>query len=711
MNDNSERKLSAWRPIDTNTFLFGVPHYPEHIEESWWQQDAERMVACGFNTVRMGEFAWHLFEPCEGVYDFSLFDRAIDVLANAGIKTILCTPTATPPRWLTAKYPEVLRVDKNGRQMSHGSRQHADTIHPLFREFSRRITRAMAEHYRDNPNVIGWQTDNELNTSMSESYSDAARAEFQSFCERKYRSIESLNAAWGGDFWATAYRGFDQVVLPLPNAPVHCSPGHVQDYHRFLAHTTMQFQRDQVEILRQTNADWFVFHNMGKLENVDFRNGFASDLDFVGYDVYPFLHEEKARIGGHAYMQASQLDLCRGYAGNFIVPEQQSGFGSQVDFSTLTPEPGEMRRMAFSSIAHGADGLMFFRWRPAHFGAEIYWMGIIDHDNIPRRRFEEAKQVGAEIHQVAEHTLGTTVRIDIGIASAEFDNDIAHKSYPIGFPSPHDDAILLHRACFQRGIAAGFVHPEDALERLKVFYVPHWLMWKDEWSERLEQFARAGGTVIIGARTGSRNTDNHVIRVPAPGETLTALTGVQVEEFGPLAAPDQEALMGRAPTPHGEFTTTARPTEASQRRYRFEFKGQELTAGHCYEILDPSSDVDVLARWSNRFLEGRAAITRRQVGAGQVLYVGTYLTDELAERLTDWVMANGKVEPLIPDLPQGIDVTLREKDGQKLLFVMNTECFEQRLDSVAAGVDLLTDNRVDGSLTLEGYGCAIIDMS
>ena len=140
--------LSVWRPIATDTFLVGAPHYPEHVDESYWQRDADRMAAAGFNTVRLAEFAWHILEPHEGTFDFDLFDRAIDVLGKAGIKTIMCTPTATPPRWLTARYPEVLRVDANGRAMSHGSRQHANLASGVFREHSKRITKAMAEHYR-----------------------------------------------------------------------------------------------------------------------------------------------------------------------------------------------------------------------------------------------------------------------------------------------------------------------------------------------------------------------------------------------------------------------------------------------------------------------------------------------------------------------------------------------------------------------------------
>ncbi|HEU0220624.1 MAG TPA: beta-galactosidase, partial [Paracoccaceae bacterium] len=570
----SSAPISVWRTISTDRFLVGAPHYPEHGDESTWDNDARRMAEAGFNVTRLGEFAWHLFEPREGSFDFGLFDRAIAGLGRHGIKTILCTPTATPPRWLTVKHPKVLRVDVNGRRMSHGARQHADTSSPLYRAYSRKITRAMAEHYRDNPDVIGWQTDNELNTSMPESYSASAEAEFQAFLAAKYGSIDALNQAWGGNFWATAYGDFNEVCLPRDFSPTFPGPGHMLDFHHFLAFSTARFQHDQVEILRAVNPDWFIFHNLGGLRDIDFRGQFSADLDFVGFDMYPLLQDEFQRLGNHAKAQALHLDTCRGFTGNFIVPEQQSGFGGQPGFCSLTPEPGEMRRMAMSSVARGADGLMFFRWRPAHFGAEIYWMGIIDHDDKARHRYDEARQFATEMVALKDKILGTWVRMDVGIAGSDFDNQEAHKSYAMGLPSPQDDSVLLHQHCYDRGIACGFIHPEDDLSKLKVFYVPHWVIWKDRWTERLEAFARDGGTVIIGARTGTRTGDNQIIRDTAPGRELSRLCGITVEDFGRVPAPGAKALFKSMARSGGIVVPPDLPAESGRRVRRFALQGR-----------------------------------------------------------------------------------------------------------------------------------------
>lgn len=708
----SPAPLSVWRPLALDDFLVGAPHYPEHVDDSYWQRDAERMAAAGFNVVRMGEFAWHLLEPREGVFDFSLFDRAIDVLGQQGVNTIFCTPTATPPRWLTATYPEVLRVDELGRTARHGSRQHADTASPVYRMHSQRITKALAEHYRDNPHVIGWQTDNELNTTVSTSYSEATLREFRRYLRNRYATIADLNFAWGGDFWALAYDDFDQVALPLAGVPGHPSPGHVQDFHRFLAAATAAFQHDQVEILRATNPNWFIFHNLGRLVDIDFRGQFGHDLDFLGFDIYPMLYDEMQRTGGHPATQALHLDVCRGFTGNFIVPEQASGFGSQPTFSTMTPEPGEMRRMAMSSVARGADGLMFFRWRPAHFGAEIYWMGIIDHDDVPRRRYEEAARFASDIARIKTDLLGTSVRMDVGIAGADFDNQEAYKTYPIGMPSPFEDATRLHRYCYRNGIACGFIHPEDDLTRLKLLYIPHWVMWKPEWDERVEAFVKAGGTLVVGAMTGTRDANNHIIRTMAPGPGLSKLCGVRVEEFGRVAEAGSDGLFALQGTEWGLHKPAQQvPAASTERRYQFTLGNREHESAHLYELLETDQDVEVLGRWSNRFASGRAVVTSRKVGSGRAVYIGTYLTDTLVEGLADQLFPAASVMPLLPDLPANIEVTLREAEDRKLLFVINTDAEPATVSSIPRGIDLLTVQAVGGELQLEAYGCAVIKLA
>ncbi|MGK7296849.1 MAG: beta-galactosidase [Candidatus Wenzhouxiangella sp. M2_3B_020] len=688
--------------------MLGAAHYPEHVGRDFLQRDAGRMAEAGFNTVRMAEFAWHILEPREGDFDFELFDAAIDAFAAHSIRTILCTPTATPPRWLTYRYPEVVRVDVNGRPASHGSRQHADTTSPVYRAHSRRITRAMADHYSGNPNVIGWQTDNELNHSASTSYSESAARGFRKYLENRYGDIEALNHAWGGNVWAGAYQSFDQVVLPFDMAPVSNSPCHVLDYHRFLAWTTAQFQRDQVEILRAANPNWFVFHNVGRMNDLDFRGDFGRDLDFLGYDVYPLLQDERLRSGSAGHAQALHLDIARGHAGNFLVPEQMSGPGAQPPFGTLTPEPGEMRRMAFSSIARGADGILFFRWRPAHAGAEIYWGGLIDHDDVPRRRYREAAIFAAEAATLQNELLGSHVHMEVGIAGADFDNQEAHASCGMGLPSPQDAALVFHRHCYGKGLPVGFIHPDDDLSPLKVLFVPHWVIWKPEWTASVRHWVEAGGTLILGARTGSRDANNHVIRAAAPGKDLAALAGVTVEEFGRLTPEDADGL---AVAPDGERYMTGghgSPAVSFARRYRFTFAGCDFRAAHLYESLRCFDGAEPIGLWSSGFLTGQTAITRRRVGAGSVFYVGTYLTDHLMRAVDSAILSEAGVAPLVSELSDSVEVCLRVGPSGRVLFVLNTSSDARDIGNIPGGRWLVSDATWSNGLTLPGHGCHIV---
>jgi beta-galactosidase len=509
-------------------FLYGAAYYPEHWPEAVRSSDPTWMKEAGFNCVRMGEFAWDLFEPKEGCFDFSFHAAVVEKLATHGIATILCTPTAAPPVWLVRRHPEILRINADGVRMEHGSRQHASLMSSVFRDYAKKITQALADHFRESLNVVGWQTDNEFHCHFSEDHSDAAQHAFRRFLRAKFNDdIDALNRAWGNSFWALTYFSFEEICTPRPGKPTWSNPAHVLDYSRFLSKAAAEFQSVQIQILRAANSGWFITHN-GWFENIDYRGKFTKDLDFLSYDCYPFFEPQPSN---RFFTQAFALDYTRSFSGNFMVLEQQSGPGGQGPFLHDTPEPGEMRRMAYSSLARGADGLLFFRERSCRFGAEEYWCGILDHDNVPRRRFQEAKKLGHELHILGPKLLGTWVHFDLGIAMGDFDAVAGHATISHGLPDPHTAARPIHRALLSSGYAVGGVHPSDDLSGLKAYFIPHYAVFKPEWLPNLSRFASNGGVVIIGARTGSRNCDNNVIASPLPGE-LSEIAGVTVEEFG-----------------------------------------------------------------------------------------------------------------------------------------------------------------------------------
>ena len=675
------RSLSYKRPTNLDRFYYGSPYYPEHWEELIREQDPERMADAHWNCVRMAEFAWDLMEPEEGQYDFSLFDEAIQHLGQHGISTILCTPTATPPRWLTKKYPEMLRVNAEGVCMQHGSRQHTCYSSDILRDYSKKITQAMADHFRDNQYVPGWQTDNEINCQMAECHCQSCQEAFRAFLREKYHDdIQALNRAWGAGVWAQTYRGFDEIETPKPDRPTHPNPSQMLDYYRYISWSVTHFQHDQVEILRAAQPKWFITHN-GTFRHIDYRGEFTRELDFLGYDVYPFFNYSPA---GRRFTQAFALDQTRAWSGNFFVPEQQSGPGGQGSYFHDTPEPGEMRRMAYTTIARGADGLLFFRWRTARFGAEEYWCGVIEHDNIPRRRYREAQQLGEELTRIGPKLLGSYVYVNVGVAASDQDVYDAHMAMSMGLPSPADMARTVHTFFDKRGYGIGCVHPADDLSDLNLYIIPHWALFDPAWEPALSEWVDQGGILVVGARTASKDLNNHVISQPLPG-VLTDLAGVTVEEYGKQNAPDERPL------------------------WVF-FANDQYQTQYWYEILAPHSDTEVLATWRGRHLDNQPAVTLRKHGQGCVLYVGTYLTDELLEALLPELEKLCSIPKLWPFAPEGVEVVKRQNEESEFWFFINHRNEAVEMDNLPKeGVDLITEQPVAELLTLPPNGVAVIE--
>jgi beta-galactosidase len=673
------RKLSHKMTTNLTKFYYGAPYYPEHWDAATREKDADWMAGAGFNVVRMAEFAWDRMEPQEGVFDFTLFDETITRLGEKGVATILCTPTATPPRWLTRAHPDVLRVDADGVTMQHGSRQHACPSSPVFREYSRKITQAMAEHFAGNPHIVGWQTDNELNCHFSECHCENCQAAFREFLREKYRDdIGALNAAWGNAFWALTYSSFDEIQTPKNAKPAYANPAHLLDYDRFISWNVTRFQHEQVEILRAANPVWFVTHN-GMFHHIDYRGDFTQDLDFIGFDVYPFFDPDPTH---RPLSQAFNLDHARAWSGNFMIPEQQSGPGGQGGYFHDNPEPEEIRRMAYTSIAHGADSLLFFRWRTCRFGAEEYWCGILDHDNVRRRRYDEVKKLGQELQVIGAEVLGTHVRVDVGIAAADMEVYDAHEALSLGLPSPAQVARTAHSFFYKRGFAVGCVHPADDLSDLKVYIIPHWAIFDPAWLPNLTSFVENGGTLVVGARTATKDWNNNVIAEMPPG-VLRVLTGARVAEYGRQNAPDKRPLV-------------------------IDFPKAKVPTLYWYEQLDALLGSAVMARWEGRYhLERKAAITIRKFGAGAVLYVGTYFTEAILEQLLPAFEERNGLAPLWPSAPEGVHVVVRENAEKRLWFFINDADSFVCVTDIPEGEDLLKV-KITGKFYLKRNEIAVV---
>ena len=388
----------------------GVCYYPEHWPEETWPEDARRMAEAGLAWVRIGEFAWSRLEPRPGDLRWDWLDRAVDTLGAAGLRVVLGTPTATPPRWMLDRHPDMLAHDAGGRPRGFGSRRHYDFSHPGYRDEAVRIARLLGERYGRHPHVHAWQIDNEYDChDTAVSYSPAAARAFRAWCEARYGTVEALNEAWGTVFWSMEYDDWRQIDPPhLTVTEPH--PAHVLAFRRFSSDQVVRFDRAQVDALRPLTDAPLIHNYMGFVTGFD-HWALGRDLDVAAWDSYPlgFLSdridappERKARYlrQGDPDMQAFHHDLYRGVGrGRLWIMEQQPGPVNWAPWNPA-PLPGMVRLWAWEAFAHGAEVVSYFRWRQAPFGQEQHHAGLLRPDAEPAPALAEIAQVAREIAEL-----------------------------------------------------------------------------------------------------------------------------------------------------------------------------------------------------------------------------------------------------------------------------------------------------------------------
>lgn len=377
--------------------LFGADYYPEHWDEERLELDARLMHDMGIDVVRMAEFAWSKLEPENGVFRFDWLDNAINILAKYNIRVVLGTPSAAPPAWIVDEIPDVLPVDSDGRVRGFGGRHHVCQSNESYREYVKRIVTEMAHHYRNNPAVTGWQIDNELGNSHNDlCHCKSCRRRFQKWLESKYKTIDRLNREWGTAFWSQSYNNFEQISTPMITPNSH-NPSLLLDWKRFHSDLITEFMQFQVDILREICPNHFITHNlMGFFNLVDYFK-LSQNLDFVSHDQYPMGYFDNPQPMKEPSVLAADLDLMRSLKKKtFWIMEQQAG-PTGWEILGRTPRPGQLALWTAQSIAHGADTVVFFRWRTCAFGTEEYWHGILPHSGNPGRRYYELQKFIKEI--------------------------------------------------------------------------------------------------------------------------------------------------------------------------------------------------------------------------------------------------------------------------------------------------------------------------
>ncbi len=610
----------------------GTAWYPEQWPEARWDTDLAMMKATGFNTVRLGEFAWSRMEPEEGRFDFGWLDRAIAAAARHGMMVVIGTPTAAPPAWLTQKYPDVLRVDEDGKRAGHGGRRQFSFASKRYRAFCRQIATELATRYGHNPAVVGWQIDNEIGPP---SFDDEAVAAWHAFLKARYGSIHVLNRRWATEYWSQYYNDFDQVPL---HATGQQNPALLLDFRHFTTATWIDYIQNQVQAIRP-----LIDPRMFVTTNTMFWNGgfdhFAMhrELDIAAWDNYiPDGRPDWVANGANH-------DLVRGYKQrNFWLMETQPG---RVDWVPINRalDPGQVREMAWQAVGHGADAVLYWQWRPAANGQETYHGAILGQDGEPNPIQPEIARTAGELVKAAPLLADTQPVARVGMIFSydsrwAIDLQRLHRDFdPIRAFTDFYRPLRVQ----SQGVA---ILPWDAdLSRYPLVVAPNLNVLTEEGARALDNYVRAGGHLVLGPRSGMKDDTDALWPQRQPGP-LADLLGAHVEQFYALDAP-----VGIAGAVDGKATIWA-------------------------EALTPTApDTRTLATYRDAggWLDGKAAIVTRNVGRGSITYVGAWLDPAAMAKLAADLLAGANIAPIAPGADTDLEIAERAGAGKRVLIVIN----------------------------------------
>lgn len=624
-----------------DNIFFGVDYYPEHWPRERWETDADLMKELGISVARMGEFAWSMLEPEEGRYEFGWLEEAISVLASRGIRTVLGTPSPTPPAWIIEKNPEILPVDSQGRIRGFGGRHHNCQSNAAYRAHIARMVRALAARFARNPHVAAWQIDNELGNSHQDlCHCASCAAAFRSWLKEKYGTVEELNLRWGTVFWSQSYGDFRQVPTPALTPNSH-SPSLLLDWRRFHSDLIVDFQKMQADLLRAAAPNAVITHNfMGLFDTVDYYK-LGKDLDFVSHDQYPQGFWDAPDPEAYPEYLAAALDLIRGIKGkNFWVMEQQAG-PAGWEILGRTPRPGQLGLWTVQSIAHGADTVVYFRWRTCTVGTEQYWHGILPHSGKPGRRYAEIKETIADMVPILRQSRGAGQGAEAAILFSYEQN------WALEIQPHHPDLeyirhlLTFYTALAKENVPVDIVSAEADLSRYKLVIAPLQYLMTEERETRFADYVRSGGRLVLTMRTGVKDEHNRCRSDRELPGALGDLLGIEILDYDCLRA-------GPVPV---VFGGVAYPCEK-------------------WADIPVCRGAEALAAYGSEYYAGSPALTRKEWGQGAAYYMATEPGAEFAAALARLFLGDAGLRPIAP-AEAGVEFARRRLSDRDLVFVLN----------------------------------------
>ena len=674
--------------LDGEKLVLGTCYYPEHWPEDMWENDLRRMLDSGIEVIRIAEFAWSKTEPVEGHFTFDFFDRFLDLCDWHGMKVIFGTPTATPPAWLTEKYPEVLNANIEGIPYRHGARRHYNYNSLVYQTLSARIVRVLAEHYAKRECIIGWQIDNELNCEREWFYSEADSAAFRIYLRDRYETLDKLNEAWGTVFWNQTYTAWDEIHVPRKTISNSTNPHEVLDYIRFISASARQFCKMQSDILKQYIKPGDFITTNGMFANLDNHQMTAESLDFYTYDSYPNFaycldayRDDPRDLKDRRWSR--NLTEVRSISKRFGIMEQQSGAnGWNTRMEAPTPRPGQMTLWTMQSIAHGADYVSYFRWRTSTIGTEIYWHGILDYSGRENRRIAELRQIHAALAKMQE-LAGSRYEAKVGLVK-DYDNvfDARVDKWHERIDWASETAIF--SACQRTHTPLDYVYldhttPEEMAGYSVLFY-PHPALMNAERAELLRRYVEQGGTLVLGCRSAYKDMNGRCVMDNLPG-LLSDLTQADVTEYS-FIAPDAGRVV-------------------------IDWNGTELEASIFTDLVDAVGSGRLEGTYASDYYAGSGALVSNRVGDGTVYYYGTAFSEQAARVFIEKL---GVAEPCKEAIlvPESCELAIRTNGWNRYLFVLNYLNKPAAVQLRRTMVNLSTGEEISGRVEIPGYGTLVL---
>lgn len=683
--------IKKYPPINKKCshMLHGGDYNPDQWKDTpeIWDEDMRLMKLAHCNVMSVGIFAWAALEPEEGKFEFGWLDEIMDKLAENGAYAILATPSGARPAWMSAKYPEVLRVQANRHRNLHGTRHNHCYTSPIYREKTQIINRKLAERYKDHPALLAWHVSNEYG---GECHCELCQEAFREWLKEKYEGdLDKLNHAWWTGFWSHTFTDWSQIESPAPHGE-YLIHGLNLDWKRFVTHQTIDFFKNEIAPLKEITPDIPVTTNfMGTYPGLDYWK-FAPELDVISWDSYPQWHDEipdwelGAKVG---FIH----DINRSLKGGkpFMLMESTPSMTNWQRVAKLK-RPGMHLLSSIQAVAHGSDTVQYFQWRKSRGCSEKFHGAVVDHCGHENTRvFRDVAEVGKVLEKL-DGVVGTTVRPEVAIIYDWENRWAMEDAYGI-----RKERINYQLTCEQhyntfwkQGIPVDVINMDCDFSNYKLLIAPMIYMVRPGVAERIEEFVAAGGTFVTTYWSGIVDENDLCFLGGFPGP-LRKVTGIWSEEIDAL---------------YDQDVNYAVPVTGNVLNLNKEYKAMELCD------LIHAETAEVLATYKCDFYQGRPALTVNKFGNGKAYYIAfrsglDFLSDFYTQLIEDINIS----KVLDTELPEGVTAQKRSDGENDYIFIMNFSPEERNVDLPDESfTDVLNGNKVEGNITLSGYGIRIL---